>query len=119
MEYTPSVNDDKRYTKIIEPWFLNALNKMSRGETWLRIRKIDVFDKASLGGFKEKEQYEKYVEKKGSDVYWRLVENVVNSLVSQNFIKRAQNKAEVMIRQEGIDMCNKEDGWHSSRYPIS
>jgi hypothetical protein len=55
MEFYPSADDPERYTRIIEPLFLNALNKMSNTNTWMRVRKIDVFDKASkvhLAGFK-------------------------------------------------------------------
>jgi hypothetical protein len=54
MEFNPSVDDDERYSYVIAPWFLNALNKMSDGKTWKRFGKIDVFDSASrshLGGF--------------------------------------------------------------------
>lgn len=124
MEFYPSVDDDEKYTRIIEPWFLNALNKLSDSRAWVIVRKVDVFDEASkahLGGFKgDKKQLENYIGKRGSDAYWCLVENVVDSLVNRNFIKRAENRAEVMIRKEGIDICNREDeiGWHSSRYPI-
>ena len=70
MEFYPSVDDPEKYTRIIEPRFLNALNKMSDSNTWMRVRKIDVFDKASkvhLVGFKgNKEELEKYLGKKDS-----------------------------------------------------
>ena len=64
MDFYPSVDDPEKYTRIIEPWFLNALNKMSDSNTWMKVRKIDVFDKASkvhLIGFKgNKGELEKY-----------------------------------------------------------
>ena len=70
MEFYPSVDDPEKYTRIIEPRFLNALNKMSDSNTWMRVRKIDVFDKASkvhLVGFRDsKEELEKYLGKKDS-----------------------------------------------------
>ena len=53
LEFLTSVNDNERYVQIIAPWFLNVLNKMSNSKTSARVRKIDVFDKASkahLGG---------------------------------------------------------------------
>jgi len=69
MEYYPSVDDDEKYTQIIVPWFLNALNKMSNSKTSVRVRKMDVFDKASkahLGGLRgDKKQFENYVGKRG------------------------------------------------------
>ena len=62
----------------------------------MRVRKIDVFDKASkvhLVGFKgNKEELEKYLENKDSKDY-----------------SDADNPAEIMITQEGIDMCYRMD----------
>jgi hypothetical protein len=117
MEFYPSIDDPEKYTRIIEPWFLNALNKMSNTSTGMRVRKIDVFDKASkvhLVGFKgDKEQLEKYLGKKDSKDYSDLIDVIVNSLVSRGFVKHADNLAEIMITQEGIDMCYRMDrtGW--------
>src|SRR5215210_9416407 len=109
MEFYPSVDDPEKYTKIIEPWFLNALNKMSDSNTRMRVRKIDVFDKASkvhLVGFKgNKDELEKYLENKDSKDYSNLTDMIVNSLVSRGFVKYADNPAEIMITQQGIDMC--------------
>src|SRR5215204_3969663 len=110
MEYYPSVDDDEKYTQIIEPWFLNALNKMSNSKTSVRVRKMDVFDKASkahLGGFRgDKKQFENYVGKKGSRDYSNLIDMVVDSLVDKGFVRRAVNPAEITITQEGVDMCS-------------
>ena len=101
MEFYPSVDDPEKYTRIIEPWFLNALNKMSNTNTWMRVRKIDVFDKASkvhLVGFRDsKEELEKYLENKDSKDYSDLIEMIVNSLVSRGFVTYADNPAEIMI----------------------
>lgn len=123
MEYYPSVDDDERYTQIIAPWFLNALNKMSNSKTSVRVRKMDVFDKASkahLGGFRgDKKQFENYVGKKGSRDYSNLIDMVVDSLVDKGFVRRAVNPAEITITQEGVDMCNTEsETWHASDYPV-
>jgi hypothetical protein len=125
MEFYPSIDDPEKYTRIIEPWFLNALNKMSNTSTGMRVRKIDVFDKASkvhLVGFKgDKEQLEKYLGKKDSKDYSDLIDLIVNSLVSRGFVKHADNLAEIMITQEGIDMCYRMDrtGWHANDYPMN
>jgi hypothetical protein len=66
MEFYPSVDDPEKYTRIIEPWFLNSLNKMSDNNTWMKVKKIEVFDKATkvnLVGYKgNKEELEKYSE---------------------------------------------------------
>jgi hypothetical protein len=124
MEFYPSIDDPEKYTRIIEPWFLNALNKMSDSNTWMKVRKIDVFDKASkvhLAGFEgDKEELEKYLENKDSKDYSDLIDLIVNSLVSRGFVKHADNPAEIMITQEGISMCYRMDktGWHANDYPM-
>jgi hypothetical protein len=124
LEFSPSVNDNERYVQIIAPWFLNMLNKMSNSNTSAGVRKIDVFDKASkahLGGFRgDKKQFENYVGTKGSKVYSDLIGMVVDSLVDRGFVRRAVNPAEIMITQEGINMCNTkgETGWHASDYSV-
>jgi hypothetical protein len=73
----------------------------------------NVFDKASkvhLVGFKgNKEELEKYLENKDSKDYSDLIETIVNSLVSRSFVKYADNPAEIMITQEGIDMRYRMD----------
>jgi hypothetical protein len=47
------------------------------------------FDKTPLGGFKGNEmEYERYRGRKGSEVYWRLIENIVESLENRGFIRR-------------------------------
>jgi hypothetical protein len=125
MEFYPSIDDPEKYTRIIEPWFLNALNKMSNTSTGMRVRKIDVFDKASkvhLAGFEgDKEQLEKYLGKKDSKDYSDLIDMIVNSLVSRGFVKHADNPAEIMITQEGINMCYRMDrtGWYANDYPMN
>jgi hypothetical protein len=42
MDFDPSVDDEIKYSKIIAPYFLNALNKTSDGKTWKRFRKEGV-----------------------------------------------------------------------------
>jgi len=97
---------------------------MSDSDTWMRIRKIDVFDKASkvhLAGFKgDKEELEKYLVNKDSKDYSDLIDMIVNSLVSRGFVKHSNNPAEIMITQEGINMCYRMDktGWHANDYPM-
>ena len=124
MDFYPSVDDPEKYTRIIGPWFLNALNKMSDSDTWMRIRKIDVFDKASkvhLAGFKgDKEELEKYLVNKDSKDYSDLIDMIGNSLVNRGFVKHSDNPAEIMITQEGIKMCYRMDktGWHANDYPM-
>ena len=124
MDFYPSVDDPEKYTRIIGPWLLNALNKMSDSNTWMRVRKIDVFDKASkvhLAGFEgDKEELEKYLENKDSKDYSDLIDMIVNSLVSRGFVKYSDNPAEMMITQEGINMCYRMDktGWHANDYPM-
>jgi len=124
MGFDPSVDDEERYSEFIAPYFLNALNVLSGSKTWVRKRKMDVFGKASqahLGAFKgDKKQLENYLQLRGSNEHSALINPVVNYLVNKNFITRAVNPAEIMITQDGIDMCNNEDpnGWHYKRYPV-
>lgn len=124
MEFDPSVDDEEKYSKVIAPYFLNALNKMSGGTTSARVRKIDVFgtaSKAHLGAFKgDRKELENYLQLRGSDYYSALINPVENYLVNRNFVTRAVNPAEIMITQEGIDMCNREGptGWHFKDYPV-
>jgi hypothetical protein len=125
MEFYPPVDDPEKYTRIIEPWFLNALNKMSGSNTSMKVRKINVFDKASkvhLVGFKgNKEELEKYSENKNSKDYSDLIDMIVNSLANRGFVKHADNPDEIMITQEGINMCYRMDrtGWHANDYPMN
>ena len=125
MEFYPSVDDPEKYTRIIEPWFLNALNRMSVSNTCMKVRKIDVFDKASkvhLVCFKgNKEELEKYSENKNSRDYSDLIDMIVNSLSNRGFVKHADNPDEIMITQEGINMCYRMDrtGWHANDYPMT
>ena len=85
---------------------------------------MDVFDKASkahLGAFRgDKKQFEDYVRKRGSRDYSNLIDMVVDSLVDKGFVRCAVNPAEIMITQEGINMCNRkgETGWHASDYSV-
>ena len=119
-----SVDYPEKYTRIIEPWFLNALNKMSDSNTWVKVRKIDVFDKTSkvhLIDFKgNKEELEKVPENKNSKYNSDLIDLIVNSLVSRGFVKHADNPVEIMISQQGIDMYYRMDrtGWHANDYPM-
>ena len=54
-----SIADDERDTRTIEPWFLNAVNKLSNSSTSVKILKINAFVKTPLGGFKaDEKEYE-------------------------------------------------------------
>jgi predicted transcriptional regulator len=58
--------------------------------------------------------------KKGSNAYSDLIDPVVKFLVNKGFVKRAVNTAEIMITEEGVNMCNRESptGWYFQDYPI-
>ena len=122
MEFDPSVDDEEVYSKVIVQYFLNALNVLTGSKPSVRIRKIDVFRRASekhLGAFKgDTEKLRSYLGFKGSNEYSALINPVVRNLVNRKFIKLAVNPAEIMIRQEGIDMCNTEGptGWYYKVY---
>jgi hypothetical protein len=117
-----SVADDERDTRIIQPWFLNVVSKLSRSNTSRKVLKIDAFDSACLAAFKsDKNEYQKYKGRKGSQLYWILIEKIVDSLVRRRFIRRHYHPAYVLITTGGITMCNLEGdrGWHSGYYPIT
>jgi hypothetical protein len=124
MEFDPSVDDEEQYSKVIAPYFLNSLNVLTNSKTSVHVRKIDVFRKAiekHLGAFKgDRNELERYLSLKGSDEYTGLIKPVIGLLVKRNFIKLAVNPAEIMITQEGIDMCNTEGtaGWYYKVYQI-
>ena len=98
MEFDPSVDDEETYSKVIAPYLLNALNILSGSKISKRIRKINVFRKASeahLGAFKgDKKELQNYLQLRGSDYYSALINPVVNYLVNRNFVTRAVNPAE-------------------------
>ena len=125
MEFYPSVDYPEKYTRIIGPWFLNALNKMSDNNTWMKVKKIEVFEKATkvnLVGYKgNKEELEKYSENKNSKDYSDLIYMIVNSLAKRGFVKHADNPDDIMITQEGINMCYRMDrtGWNANDYPMN
>lgn len=120
MDYNFSVADEKNDTRNIEPWFLNAVKKLSNDNTSTKVLKIDAFVRARLGAYKsDPKEYERYKGKKGSEIYWKMMENVVDSLESRNFITRHVHPAYVLITDEGIAACNKEGRWHAKSYSIS
>jgi hypothetical protein len=45
---------------------------------------------------------------------------IINSLVSRGFVKHANNPVEILVTQEGINMCYRMDrtGWHANDYPM-
>jgi hypothetical protein len=45
---------------------------------------------------------------------------IINSLVSRGFVKHANNPVEILVTQEGINMCYRmgRTGWHANDYPM-
>jgi hypothetical protein len=87
-----SVEDEKNDTRNIEPWFLNAVRKLSNDSTSTRVLKIDAFIRARLGAYQNNlKEYENYKGRKGNDVYWKMMENVVDSLEGRRFITRCSS----------------------------
>ncbi len=120
MEFDFSLADEKNDTRNIEPWFLNAVKKLSNDSTSTKVLKIDAFVRARLGAYKSNpKEYENYKGRKGSDVYWKMMENVVDSLEARNFITRHIHPAYILITRQGIDSCNQEGRWHAKHYSVS
>ncbi|MFZ0740499.1 MAG: hypothetical protein WAM54_02795 [Nitrososphaeraceae archaeon] len=120
MGFEFSVEDEKNDTRNIEPWFLNAVRKLSNDSASTRVLKIDAFIRARLGAYQNNsKEYENYKGRNGSDVYWKMMENVVDSLEGRSFITRYIHPAYILITQEGINACSREGRWHAKYYPTS
>ena len=89
MGFEFSVEDEKNDTRNIEPWFLNAVRKLSNDSASTIVLKIDALISARLDAYQNNpKEYENYYGIIGSDVYWKMMENVVDSLEGRIFSTR-------------------------------
>jgi hypothetical protein len=117
MGFEFSVEDEKNDTRNIEPWFLNVVRKLSNDNTSTKVSKIDAFIRARLGAYQSNpNEYENYRGRKGNEAYWKMMENVVDSLEGRRFITRHIHPAYILISQEGINVCSREGRWHARYY---
>ena len=88
--------------------------------TPLRRSQIDAFMSARLGAYQSNpNEYENYRGRKGNEAYWKMMENVVDSLEDRCFITRHIHPAYILITQEGINVCSREGRWYTKYYHTS
>lgn len=124
MDFNVSVGDDDQDIRILAPWFLNCLNRLSGSNPAKFILKQQVFAQTPMNGFKaDPEKYEKYVNLKGNSDYTRDVEPVIIFLERNRFIRISDvNPAKIAITRIGVDKCNEptdiEWSYNHTFYPI-
>ena len=124
MDFNVSVGDDNQDIKILAPWFLNCLNRLSGSNPAKFILKPQVFAQTPMNGFKaDPEKYQKYVDLKGNSDYSRVVEPVIIFLERNRLIRISDvNPAKIAITRIGIDKCNEptdiEWSYNHTFYPI-
>ena len=109
MDFNVSIGDDKRDTRILAPWFLNCLNKVSNSDTSKFVLKHKIFGMIPMNAYKANlEKYKKYVNLQGDPESEAIVNMVVDYLHDDELIQKSSSyPAEVAITQKGIDKCNE------------
>lgn len=124
MDFNVSVGDENQDIRILAPWFLNCLNRLSRSNPAKFILKQQVFAQTPMNGFKaDPEKYQKYVDLKGNSDYSRVIEPVIIFLQRNRFIRISDvNPAKIAITRIGVDKCNEptdiEWSYNHTFYPI-
>ena len=124
MDFNVSVGDDNQDIRILAPWFLNCLNRLSGSNPAKFILKQQVFAQTPMNGFKaDPQKYQKYVNLKGNSDYTRDVEPVIIFLERNRFIRISDvNPAKIAITRIGVDKCNEptdiEWSYNHTFYPI-
>jgi len=124
MDFNVSVKDENQDIKILAPWFLNCLNRLSGSNTAKFILKQQVFAQTPMNGFKaDPEKYQKYVELKGNPDYTSVVEPIIRFLERNRFLRISSvNPAKIAITRNGVDKCNEptdiEWSYNRTFYPI-
>jgi hypothetical protein len=124
MDFNVSVGDDDQDIRILAPWFLNCLNRLSGSNPAKFILKQQVFAQTPMNGFKaDPEKYQKYVNLKGNSDYTRVIEPVIIFLERNRFIRISDvNPAKIAITRIGVDKCNEptdiELSYNHTFYPI-
>ena len=124
MDFNVSVKDENQDIKILAPWLLNCLNRLSGNNTAKFILKQQVFAQTPMNGFKaDPEKYQKYVDLKGSPDYTSVVEPIIRFLEKNRFLRISSvNPAKIAITRNGVDKCNEptdiEWSYNHTFYPI-
>ena len=104
MDFNVSVGDDDHDIRILAPWFLNCLNRLSGSNPAKFILKQQVFAQTPMNGFKaDPVKYQKYVDLKGSPDYTSVVEPVIRFLERNRFLRISSvNPAKIAITRIGV-----------------
>jgi hypothetical protein len=124
MDFNVSIEDENQDIKILAPWLLNCLNRLSGSNPAKFILKQQVFAQTSMNGFKaDPEKYQKYVDLKGNSDYTSVVEPIIRFLERNRFLRISSvNPAKIAITRIGVDKCNEptdiEWSYNHTFYPI-
>jgi hypothetical protein len=124
MDFKVSVENEDHDTRILAPWFLNCLNRLSESNPAKFILKQQVFAQTSMNGFKaDPEKFQKYVDLKGNPDNSSVFEPVIHFLERNRFLKISSvNPAKIAITRIGVDKCNEpsdiECSYNHTFYPI-
>ncbi|HEY6657758.1 MAG TPA: hypothetical protein VIZ62_04450 [Nitrososphaeraceae archaeon] len=124
MDFNVSIGDDNEDIRILAPWFLNCLNRLSGSNPAKFILKQQVFAQTPMNGFKaDPEKHQKYVNLKGNSDYTRVVEPIIGFLERNRYIRISDvNPAKIAITRIGVDKCKEptdiEWSYNHTFYPI-
>ena len=124
MDFNVSIRDENQDIKILAPWLLNCLNRLSGSNPAKFILKQQVFAQTPMNGFKaDPEKYQKYVDLKGNSDYTSVVEPIISFLERKGFLRISPvNPAKIAITRNGVDKCNEptdiEWSYNHTFYPI-
>ncbi|HJT84429.1 MAG TPA: hypothetical protein VJ697_08095 [Nitrososphaeraceae archaeon] len=124
MDFNVSIGDVDDDIRILAPWLLNCLNRLSKGNLTKFILKQQVFAQTPMNGFKaDPEKYQKYLDLKGISDYTRVIEPVIEFLERNSLVRISDvNQAKIAITQIGFDKCNEptdiEESYNHTFYPI-
>ena len=124
MDFNVSIKDENQDIKILAPWLLNCLNRLSGSNTAKFILKQQVFAQTPMNGFKaDPEKYQKYLDLKGNPDNTSVVEPIISFLERKGFLRISPvNPAKIAITPTGVDKCNEptdiEWSYNHTFYPI-
>ena len=124
MDFNVSIEDENQDIKILAPWLLNCLNRLSGSNPAKFILKQQVFAQTPMNGFKaDPEKYQKYIDLKGNPDYTSVVEPMIRFLERNRFLRiPSVNPTKIAITRNGVDKCNEptdiEWSYNHTFYPI-
>ena len=124
MDFNVSIRDENQDIRILAPWLLNCLNRLSGSNTAKFILKQQVFAQTPMNGFKaDPEKYQKYLDLKGNPDNTSVVEPIIRFLERNRFLRISSvNPAKIAITRNGVDKCNEptdiEWSYNHTFYPI-